>query len=557
MTCKDELLLEVADLFFLSIDSGISDEQFVKLETLLQDNPLAREYYFDLLLTTIGLNETEGILSLAERGLLLGDVGSPLWQILAETEKTSPEIPVKKPIEKSVEPELTKTEKPGRKISRFSIFTLALSSAAILLFMVMLLIPSVRPVVGVLTDSINAEWINTKDIPVNGDTLSQGEITLAKGFAEITFDDGAVVVIEAPAVIKLESPKSMFLTSGKISAVVSEYATGFTVNTLSASIVDLGTEFGVSVEDDSSCSLYMFKGLANLIAGQKGQKRTTQRVIANEAKSVDLAGVVKNIKLRKKSFVRQINSEKGFILRGDTLSLADIVGGGDGTGNGTVGQGVDLNNGGVAAIDRNRIVSYYKSFSVVNTSPFIDSVFIPDGGIDREVTINSGGMKFADFPNTDGWTTDNIYYQGETIYYAMGKGGKSCLPVIDGKQYGNERNPAIFMHSNAGITFDLAAIRSFIGSSITISGFNALCGLPDGIEKDTEFGTANLDLWILVDGQERFKKMHVQSGSALEQINLPLTDNDRFLTLVVTDGGDGINMDIVLFTEPVLELSSK
>jgi hypothetical protein len=64
---KDELLLEVARLLLFSIDGRISDEQFAELETLLSDNPLARDYYLDMLLVTVGLNEPEGILSLKER----------------------------------------------------------------------------------------------------------------------------------------------------------------------------------------------------------------------------------------------------------------------------------------------------------------------------------------------------------------------------------------------------------------------------------------------------------------------------------------------------------
>ena len=42
-----------------------------------------------------------------------------------------------------------------------------------------------------------------------------------------------------------------------------------------------------------------------------------------------------------------------------------------------------------------------------------------------------------------------------------------------------------------------------------------------------------------------------------EKVEIPLTDDDRFLTLAVTDGGNGIKMDLGLFADPVLVLNSK
>lgn len=555
MTCKDELLLKVADLLFLSHDGGISDEQFVKFETLLQDNPLAREYYFDLLLTTVGLNEAEGILSLAERGLLLGDVGSPLWQILAETEKTSPEIPVKKPIEKSVEPELAKIEKPVHKISRFSIFTLTFSAAAMLLLMVIVLLSPTRPIVATLTDSIDAEWEGKKAVPINGDVLRQGTMYLASGLVEITFDYGAHVVIEGPAEFELESPDKMILLRGNIYATVPEYATGFMVQTPYSTILDLGTEFGLKVDQNGETEIHMIKGLSSLIPGQKGKAKKGQILNAGQARHIDTSGQVRQIQVSTESLARHICSKSGFILRGDTISLADMVGGGDGTGSGTIGRGISLESGRFVYTNNNNIeINYSKTFTKVDGIGFVDSVFIPDGSRE-EVIISSTGMKFEGFPNTSGRSTDSIYNQGDTIYYAMGSGTRSCLTVIDGKRYGNQSNPAIYMHSNAGITFDLNAIRSLIGDSIAISGFKVLCGVPDGIDIDQKLGTTNLDFWVLVDGRQRFKHLNMQAGSPAETVDIPLHQSDRFLTLVVTAGGNGIAMDLALFADPVLVFS--
>ncbi len=46
-------------------------------------------------------------------------------------------------------------------------------------------------------------------------------------------------------------------------------------------------------------------------------------------------------------------------------------------------------------------------------------------------------------------------------------------------------------------------------------------------------------------------------ASPLQSIRVELQPEDRFLTLVTTDGGDGVGTDWALFAEPVLELIPK
>ncbi len=58
------------------------------------------------------------------------------------------------------------------------------------------------------------------------------------------------------------------------------------------------------------------------------------------------------------------------------------------------------------------------------------------------------------------------------------------------------------------------------------------------------------------DGQLRFSRMGVQVRSGGNPVNVSLTDENRFLTLVVTDGGNGNGYDWGMFAEPALELAS-
>jgi hypothetical protein len=91
---------------------------------------------------------------------------------------------------------------------------------------------------------------------------------LVEGYAQITFDGGAKVIIEAPVEIKLQNTAKAYLQSGKMSATVPVEARGFTLNTPSSSIVDLGTEFGVHVKEDGSSDIHVFEGKVSLLAGK-------------------------------------------------------------------------------------------------------------------------------------------------------------------------------------------------------------------------------------------------------------------------------------------------
>ena len=550
MNANGYSLTRLYDLGLRALEDVITDKEFTELSEILAGDSGAVEKYFDLMMAHTSFCKLSNRI-LSDTDEHIKSIYEPsLWQEMLEYEKTAVAVE-EEPTEKSVEPwqGMVKVEKPKRVMSRFSIYTLALSAAAVLLFMVMVLLSPVRPIVATLTDSINAEWISEEEIPADGEVLRQGELTLARGFAEITFDNGAVVVVEGPAIIELESPKAMFVTSGKISAVVSDYATGFTVNTLSASIVDLGTEFGVSVEGDGSCSLHMFKGKANLIAGKKDQRKIGQIVNVNEARSVDyMTGVVEEIKLSEKGFVRQIDSENGFTWRGERLNLADVVGGGNGLGTGLVGGSINPATGQTSEVYDNRTRTTDGKCHLVESLPFVNSVFIPSGGI-GPVEISSERHVFSDCPVTDGNVLENISNSG----LIHPSGAKPYPMMLGGKEYGISGQPAIYMHANSGITFDLENIRSAF-PGMKLDNFSALCGVSENTSEYTDSdGTA--DFYVLVDGVKRFETKKIASDPTPERVKILIEQKDRFLTLITTDSDGVSSLDWCLYAEPMLELS--
>jgi hypothetical protein len=65
---------------------------------------------------------------------------------------------------------------------------------------------------------------------------------------------------------------------------------------------------------------------------------------------------------------------------------------------------------------------------------------------------------------------------------------------------------------------------------------------------------ARSDAWILVDGERRSGRRGLNRAGGVYSITVPISENDRFLTLAVTDGGDGAFWDSVIFGDPRLEM---
>jgi ferric-dicitrate binding protein FerR (iron transport regulator) len=109
--------------------------------------------------------------------------------------------------------------------------------------------------VATLTATHNAIWAEGASAPGSplrpGDALAAGQrLNLTAGYAEITTNDGAVAILEAPATIELlSSDNALHLKQGKLVGLChTDSSKGLVVKTDYAVITDLGTEFGVQVQ---------------------------------------------------------------------------------------------------------------------------------------------------------------------------------------------------------------------------------------------------------------------------------------------------------------------
>ncbi|HBO44020.1 MAG TPA: hypothetical protein DD670_08820 [Planctomycetaceae bacterium] len=90
--------------------------------------------------------------------------------------------------------------------------------------------------------------------------FSEQTLVIDEGLVEIQFADGARTVLEGPATFVIRGRNAGSLTRGRLAAVVPPEARGFAVETPSARVVDLGTEFGVWVDDRGRVEAHVFGG---------------------------------------------------------------------------------------------------------------------------------------------------------------------------------------------------------------------------------------------------------------------------------------------------------
>lgn len=98
-----------------------------------------------------------------------------------------------------------------------------------------------------------------------GQRLAVGQLPAFTDELEIKFDTGTVVTLVSPAECALIDNLSMRVTRGRLTAKLDPGGqTGFTVHTPSAAVVDLSTEFGVSVEEGGRTDVVVYEGAVDV-----------------------------------------------------------------------------------------------------------------------------------------------------------------------------------------------------------------------------------------------------------------------------------------------------
>lgn len=537
MESDEKILYAVRYLLAKSLDENITSEEARRLDELIVSNPAARRYYVEFLQVHTSLRRLheEAAAGRTEQDSRLFD--ARLWQELANHEMTAEAVAAIE--EEEAEPPLPHPAlvTPERqKPSKFSVYALVASMAAMLVMAIYIhVMPSPKRVVATFTDAVNCRWADTGRALQKGDEVLDETRVLASGFVALRFDSGVEVVVEGPARFCPLTTDKMRLDYGKAFASVPETAIGFTIDSPQSSVVDLGTEFGVAVDTGGGSEVHVYKGKVNLVAGLAAHPKTSEILQQHEARKVDAAkGSIRSAEFKEFLFAQKISSRDNRVEYGRPLSLTDLVMGGNGHGTSLETREFYAVSTGQKLTDSAREYRTVDgSYRKVTANPFIDGLFVPNG---PNQVVSSEGHTFAECPETSGFYYYDLCFDRSWNY------APSVAERFQKRRNLNRAPEVAFMHSNLGVTFDLEAVRrQFPGQSIrrfqaavgTLSscwGFTVLT--PEQLALDfTEF-----DVWIVVDGQFRAKAERVRWNSLID-LDVPLTPKDRFLSVMVTDGG--------------------
>ncbi len=131
--------------------------------------------------------------------------------------------------------------------------------------------------VATLTGMEAVHWAADQRPLQSGQQLPRGVVAIEGGFLRLRFASGALAILEGPARLELLSRNRALLQCGKILADVPDSAKGFTVESPGGRLVDLGTRFGVQVEDHGETEVHVLQGVVRAtVRGERNARELRQ-----------------------------------------------------------------------------------------------------------------------------------------------------------------------------------------------------------------------------------------------------------------------------------------
>jgi hypothetical protein len=139
--------------------------------------------------------------------------------------------------------------------------------------------------------------------------MPQGTYELKSGIIEIQSNSGAVMTIEGPALFTLADDQCVRVESGRIAVHVPKQAVGFRVETASATVVDLGTDFAVEAVTGKNSEVHVFDGEVRIsLHGSKTSSASPLHLTTGKATRIDfLTGLPSGIDLDEERFLRGLD----------------------------------------------------------------------------------------------------------------------------------------------------------------------------------------------------------------------------------------------------------
>ncbi len=133
------------------------------------------------------------------------------------------------------------------------------------------------------------------------------------GSLRFRISSGAVVDVEGPVTLEFVNPMRMRLLRGSATTDVGSEAKGFVVDTASATVLDIGTRFGVSYGDDGSTDIVVLEGEVQVF-----------RAGVPKSPETKLASLYEGEGARMVSREAKIQRLQAAALRGDRLAIRGL-----------------------------------------------------------------------------------------------------------------------------------------------------------------------------------------------------------------------------------------
>ena len=117
--------------------------------------------------------------------------------------------------------------------------------------------------VAMVTRLMDVSWDHGQTRIEVGEAIPPGRLAIKSGFAQVEFFCGATLIIEGPADLEIQSETLARVRRGRIRAQVPPAARGFSLEVDDMKVVDLGTEFGLSVSAEGA-NVQVFDGEVEL-----------------------------------------------------------------------------------------------------------------------------------------------------------------------------------------------------------------------------------------------------------------------------------------------------
>jgi hypothetical protein len=274
-------------------DGGITTDEQRQLGVLLQGNPERQRLYHDYLLNHL-LLEQEGAL-----------------QAASSCEQAA-SIPSAEPLERLAlggRPRRTGRDDSSIRSNRLGVryaiagMVLVLLTAGLTALFATHRGKSVK--LATVVDAIGVDGA-PHELTTEGAILDIGlPLQFSAGLVSVAMPSGAEFVIEGPASVVVRGPNRIQLDEGRLYAVVPSHATGFTVDSKTVSLVDLGTEFGVDVSPGGQLEAYVFLGRVRAESPEGAATLEAGRMIT--ASSLGKLGPISKFDEADTSFTRSLD----------------------------------------------------------------------------------------------------------------------------------------------------------------------------------------------------------------------------------------------------------